>query len=186
MNTSSTQANTLLFLGIPLQLDNSVSWKADWALLQTTFSCFLLSLHWMVFQIVGSGLVSWAQQRSRTTQCWAVCYLFTSTDPRLQGIKTSVKSNCLHSHDFTPFHLPQCTEENNNAYKFNYLLYTRRFSSLPIKQRVVLYMNPPGNMEQPQLQVWLIADPDCYRWQTNWEKNCEVRSSFMLLLYVWK
>lgn len=38
-----------------------VSWKADWVLLQTTFSCFPLFLHCMVFQTVGSGALSWAE-----------------------------------------------------------------------------------------------------------------------------
>lgn len=97
-------------------------------------------------------------------------------------MKTFVESNilCLHGHDFIPFCLPQCMEENNNnAFKFNYVLYTKKYSSCPIKQRVVLYINPTGKREQPQLWVWLITDPDCYRWQTNClRKICEVSSFF--------
>lgn len=153
---------------------------------QPALSCFPPFLHWRALLLVGSGVWSWGQQRSRTTQCWAVGYLFTSADSEPQGMKTFVESNilCLHSHDFILSCLPQCTEENNNVFKFNYhLLYTKRYSSCPIKQRVVLYINPTGKREQPQLQVWLITDPDCYRWQTNClKKICEVSSFFRPLL----
>lgn len=120
-------------------------------------------------------------------QCWAVSYLFTSADPKLWGMKT-LESNtiCLHVHDFIPFCLPQCTEENNNAFKFNYPLYTKRYSSCSIKQRIVLYINPSGKREQPQLWVWL-TDPDCSTWQTNHlRKICEVSSFFRLLLHYLK
>lgn len=174
MNSSSAQSPATLLQGAPWRV---VYGKAEWALLQTTCSCSPPLLRGKVFLLV----LSWAQWRSRTTQCRAVGHLFTSADSKLRGTKIFVESNvlCLHGHDFIAFCLPQCTEENHNAFKFNYFLYTKKYPSCPIKQRVLLYINPTGKREQPQLWAWLITDPDWYRLQTNClRKICEVSSFF--------
>lgn len=52
---------------------------------------------------------------------------------------------------------------------------------LPVLLNKELYCTliPLEKREQPQLWVWLITDPDCYRWQTNClRKICEVSSFF--------